>query len=82
MAEEALLKIRDKDESNARMHNVASSFTHSEKPSQPGLELRFENLEFSIKGKQILSDISGRAVPGKILAVMGPSGELDFVYSL
>uniref|UniRef100_H2Z6M6 ABC transporter domain-containing protein n=1 Tax=Ciona savignyi TaxID=51511 RepID=H2Z6M6_CIOSA len=50
------------------------SFGHGNRETQPGLELRFRNLQFKIKGKQILHDVSGTAHPGKVLAVMGPSG--------
>lgn len=42
---------------------------------QPGLQLKFESLYLDIKGKKILSDVSGCAKPGQMLAVMGPSGE-------
>lgn len=43
--------------------------------TQPGLELKFENLKLDLKSKQILSDVSGCAKPGQVMAVMGPSGE-------
>lgn len=42
--------------------------------TQPGLELRFENLQLDLKDKKILCDVSGCAKPGEVLAVMGPSG--------
>ena len=71
MADEVLLSHNEE----GRLHHRASTFAHSEKTTQPGVELRFEHLDFSIKGKQILEDVSGTATPGKILAVMGPSGE-------
>lgn len=38
------------------------------------MALQFENLNYNLKGKQILSGISGIASPGQITAVMGASG--------
>ena len=73
MTDEVLLS--QNEGSGGRLHHKASNFGHSEKVAQPGLELRFEHLDFSVKGKQILEDVSGTATPGKILAVMGPSGK-------
>ena len=80
MADEVLLShhLEEGSTSHGRMHHRASNFGQGAKKTQPGLELRFEHLDFSIKGKQILEDISGTAAPGKILAVMGPSGKLCY----
>ena len=36
--------------------------------------LQFENVSYSINGKQILSDVQGQAKPGQIMAIMGASG--------
>ena len=36
--------------------------------------LQFQNLSYSLNGKQILADVSGVAQPGQIMAVMGASG--------
>jgi len=36
--------------------------------------LYFEHLSYTLKGKQILSDITGSVHPGEILAIMGASG--------
>ncbi|KAK5092478.1 FAD-dependent urate hydroxylase [Exophiala xenobiotica] len=38
------------------------------------MALQFENLNYTLKGKEILQDISGIASPGQITAVMGASG--------
>ena len=74
MAEEVLLPPGD-DGRDSRIHQKVSNFAHPEILSQPGLELKFQHIDFSIKEKKILNDISGTAQPGKVLAVMGPSGE-------
>ena len=36
--------------------------------------LHFENVQYNLKGKQILSQIAGTVEPGELLAVMGASG--------
>lgn len=41
---------------------------------QHGVYLTWQNINATIKGKQILSDITGHCVPGSSLAIMGPSG--------
>ena len=40
-----------------------------------GCELVFEGVNVSINKRDILRDVAGRALPGEMLAVMGPSGE-------
>lgn len=38
------------------------------------MALQFENLSYNLKGKEILSGISGIAHPGQVMAIMGASG--------
>lgn len=38
------------------------------------MSLQFENVAYNLKGKEILSTISGIAQPGQIMAIMGASG--------
>lgn len=38
------------------------------------MALQFENVSYDLKGKEILSGISGIAQPGQIMAIMGASG--------
>ena len=38
------------------------------------MALQFENVSYNLKGKEILSGISGYAHPGQIMAIMGASG--------
>ena len=64
------------DESNnVKYAQKGSDFGQSGNNHQHGLELRFRNVNFSIKEKQILTNVSGVAKPSKVLAVMGPSGK-------
>lgn len=39
-----------------------------------GVALEWDNLGFEVKDKVIVSGISGRAVPGTLTLLMGPSG--------
>lgn len=39
--------------------------------------MAFQRVCVDADGKRILWDVSGRAVPGQMLAVMGPSGEQE-----
>ena len=43
------------------------------RPAESGMT--FENVCVDADGKRLLWDVSGRAVAGQMLAVMGPSGE-------
>ena len=45
-----------------------------------GCELVFEGVNVSINKRDILRDVAGCALPGEMLAVMGPSGKCDTVY--
>ena len=74
MADEALLKGNGGTLVKT-FHEPNNGFGHTSRLTEPGLELHFQNLNFQIKDKQILHDVSGTAHPGKVLAVMGPSGK-------
>ena len=54
----------------------------SQPPTTEGAELHFREVCVDASGKRILWDISGRAIPGQMLALMGPSGKLVslFIY--
>ncbi|MCJ1413505.1 hypothetical protein MMC19_007611 [Ptychographa xylographoides] len=55
--------LDDSDDESARMmadHKASS--------------LQFENVSYSLNGKQILSDVQGIAHPGQVMAIMGASG--------
>ena len=38
------------------------------------MELEFNNVSVATGGKTLLSDAFGSAVPGELMAIMGPSG--------
>ena len=40
-----------------------------------GAEMVFQNVCVDANGKRILWDVSGKALPGQMLALMGPSGK-------
>ncbi|XP_059498708.1 uncharacterized protein LOC125449520 isoform X2 [Stegostoma tigrinum] len=61
--EEALLPVRTPDDVEA-----------GESKRKPGMELKFRGLHMEMKGREILSNVSGTVRPGELLAVMGPSG--------
>ena len=42
----------------------------------PGSEMSFSDVCVDAGGKRILWSVSGKAVPGQMLAIMGPSGKL------
>ena len=46
------------------------------KPVSSGAEMVFQNICVDANGKRILWNVSGRALPGQMLALMGPSGKL------
>eukprot|EP00667_Euglena_gracilis_P028552 EG_transcript_36528 len=45
-----------------------------DKPDKHRVQLRWAAVELAIKGKRILTPLSGVARPGRLFAVMGPSG--------
>jgi ABC-type multidrug transport system ATPase subunit len=53
----------DEEEENARL-------LADHKPAA----LHFENVQYDLKGRKILSDITGNVHPGELLAIMGASG--------
>jgi ABC-type multidrug transport system ATPase subunit len=40
----------------------------------PGMTISFKDVSYVLKGKTIISGISGEVKPGEVLAVLGPSG--------
>ena len=47
------------------------------KPS--GSEMTFSDVCVDAGGKRILWSVSGKAVPGQMLAIMGPSGKITYL---
>ena len=50
---------------------VSLSFAFAD---QEGTELSWSGLSFAVGDKEILRECTGRAAPGRVLAIMGPSG--------
>lgn len=67
--------LHEKVDDNVNYVQKGSDFGQSGNHGQSGLQLCFQNINFAIKDKQILTNVSGIAKPGKVLAVMGPSGK-------
>lgn len=58
-------KVMNRDEDSETRHNM-----------RPPIEVSFEDLSLFLKGsgKKILSNVTGKLSPGRVTAVMGPSG--------
>ncbi|KAG1354941.1 putative ABC transporter G family member 28-like [Cocos nucifera] len=64
------LEIEDKN-FNKRL---VSMVTADEIRTRPMIEVVFRDLTLSLKGKQLLRCVTGKLMPGRVTAVMGPSG--------
>jgi hypothetical protein len=43
-------------------------------PQSKGVTLSFSGIGYQVAGKQVLESIDGVAHPGRVLAILGPSG--------
>ena len=41
-----------------------------------GVKVEFEDVNVRVKDTVILKNVSGEALPGELLAIMGPSGKI------
>ncbi|PKA47787.1 ABC transporter G family member 28 [Apostasia shenzhenica] len=61
---------------NLTFSGVLSMATDIEIRTRPGIEVSFKDLTLTLKGskKQLLKSVTGKLMPGRVAAVMGPSG--------
>lgn len=74
MGDAEVIQIEDCTVDDAATPAEQSSAT---KKSGSGAEMVFENVSVDANGKRILWSVSGKALPGQMLALMGPSGKLQ-----
>lgn len=69
-------KALEQQNSNLRFSGVISMATDPNIRSRPRIEVSFKDLTLSLKGKKrnLLRSVSGKISPGRVSAVMGPSG--------
>lgn len=59
---------------NLTFSGVVSMVAANEIRTRPMIEVAFRDLTLSLKGKQLLRCVTGTLMPGRVTAVMGPSG--------
>ncbi|KAL8130618.1 hypothetical protein V2J09_019773 [Rumex salicifolius] len=69
-------KSREKQKEKLNLARVISIATNTHVQKRPMIEIAFKDLNLKLKGKQkyFLRNLNGRITPGRIAAVMGPSG--------
>ncbi|EOA39665.1 hypothetical protein CARUB_v10008306mg [Capsella rubella] len=69
-------KSMEQENSNLNFSGIVSMATNTETRKRPLLELSFKDLTLTLKsnGKHVLRCVTGTMQPGRITAVMGPSG--------
>ncbi|XP_061366128.1 ABC transporter G family member 24-like [Gastrolobium bilobum] len=69
-------KVQQRENKNLTFSGVISMATKSEQSKRPLLEISFKDLTLTLKAqkKHILRCVTGKIKPGRITAVMGPSG--------
>ncbi|GMI86994.1 ATP-binding cassette G24 [Hibiscus trionum] len=69
-------KARQQDNKNLTLSGVVSMATNPEMRKRPLIEVSFKDLTLTLKGKDkhLLRCVTGKIKPGRITAVMGPSG--------
>jgi ATP-binding cassette, subfamily B, multidrug efflux pump len=53
---------------------INKSIFQSKIPAKQQISVRWTNVSFEMKGKKLLTNLSGGVSPGQFLAIMGPSG--------
>lgn len=59
---------------NLTFSGLVSTVTADEIRTRPMIEVAFRDLTLSLKGKQLVRCVTGKLMPGRVTAVMGPSG--------
>ncbi|XP_021744131.1 ABC transporter G family member 24-like [Chenopodium quinoa] len=69
-------KSQERQYENITFSGVVSLATGDEQKKRPLIEVGFKDLTLTLKGKQrcLLKCLTGKIMPGRITAVMGPSG--------
>lgn len=69
-------KAMEQNNQNLTFSGVISMAQDTEIRSRPVIEVAFKDLTLTLKGKhkQILRSVTGKIMPGRVSAVMGPSG--------
>lgn len=69
-------KAMEQENQDMTFSGVISMATHEDMRSRPVIEIAFKDLTLTLKGKSkhLLRSVSGKLVPGRVSAVMGPSG--------
>ncbi|XP_073009295.1 ABC transporter G family member 28-like [Typha latifolia] len=67
-------KALQQEEKNLTFSGVISSATENKARIRPILEVAFKDLTLTLGTKKLLRSITGKLMPGRIAAVMGPSG--------
>ncbi|PKU61441.1 ABC transporter G family member 28 [Dendrobium catenatum] len=69
-------KAMQRQTNNLTFSGVVALATDNKIRTRPVIEVAFKNLTLTLKGskKQLLKSITGKLMPGRVAAVMGPSG--------
>ncbi|XP_020577523.1 ABC transporter G family member 28-like isoform X2 [Phalaenopsis equestris] len=69
-------KAMQQNTNNLTFSGVVALATDIKIRTRPVIEITFKNLTLTLKGsrKQLLKNITGKLMPGRVAAVMGPSG--------
>ncbi|KAI7724924.1 hypothetical protein M8C21_012702 [Ambrosia artemisiifolia] len=69
-------KALEQEKANLTFSGVVSMAAEASYRSRPKIEVSFEDLTLTLKGtkKHLLRSVSGKISPGRVSAVMGPSG--------
>lgn len=74
--EKALEQELEQHSNNLTLSGVIAMATDEDLSQRPRIEIAFKDLTLTLKGskKKLLRSVSGKLMPGRVAAVMGPSG--------